>query len=238
MTANHSPPMSTTAPIADVGDAEPAGRRRAEDDRRVAGGRGVEVRAHRPALPSSVPRSDASAARTEIPPVSDFGIRSVRRTEAWTGSTPDTPSTGPIRPIIAGASSGSAELSPNSVCPALTVRRFVPSRSSVARRSARLDSEIPSTDIIAAIPIAMPSAVSPVRTRLAREPARADPGEVDDADVAVDAERGSRRTDTGRAASIVVMTASRRRPVPSRARSVHRECRSGAAALPRRPGRG
>ena len=27
----------------DVGDAEPAGRRRAEDDRRVAGGRGVEV---------------------------------------------------------------------------------------------------------------------------------------------------------------------------------------------------
>ena len=110
------------------------------------------------------------AAFTEIPPVSDSGMRSVRRTLADTFPVALTDSTGPMRPIIPTDSSGRDASSPNRVWPGVTVSRLVPSRSSWARRSARLEAEIPSTDTMAAIPRAIPSPDSPVRSRRVRRP--------------------------------------------------------------------
>ena len=78
--------------------------------------------------------------------------------------------TGVMRRIIAGAVVGSWEAWPNPFRPGCTWRRFVPNRSSWASRSARLDAEIPTTDTIAAIPMAMPSAVRMARERLVRSP--------------------------------------------------------------------
>ncbi len=106
-----------------------------------------------------------------MPPVSDEGIRSVRRTVLDSPAMALTSSTGPILRIIAGASSGSFESWPNRVCPARTSSRFVPNLSSCASRLARLDAEMPTTETNAAMPMAMPNAVSTVlAARAPREP--------------------------------------------------------------------
>jgi len=78
--------------------------------------------------------------------------------------------TGRIRSAVARADSGSVVDSPNAVRPGATRSMSVPSESSSARRSARLDDEIPTTATIAAIPIAIPSAVRVVRNRRDRSP--------------------------------------------------------------------
>ena len=70
-------------------------------------------------------------------------------------------------------------LTPPGDWPAETWRRFVPRASSSASRSARLEAEMPTTATMAAMPMAMPIAVSRVRPRLPRRPsvpvARASP---------------------------------------------------------------
>ena len=181
---------------------------------------------NRPAarLPSSVSSSDGSAPWTAMPPVSPDGIRSVRRTVAPVSDTADTPSTGPIRPIIATASSGSVASSPNIVWPGATVSRFEPIRSSSASKVARLDSAMPRTATIAAIPIAIPSAVSPERSRRAPRPRPAIRPR------SSTPTRPPTRREAG--AAVAVM------PRPPATRCGRRECRCGAAARPRSPGRG
>ena len=75
-----------------------------------------------------------------------------------------------MRPIMAGAASGSLAGWPNSVWPLVTVSRFVPSRSISASRPACDEDDRPSTATMAAIPIAMPSAESTARIRRVRNP--------------------------------------------------------------------
>ena len=75
-----------------------------------------------------------------------------------------------MRAIIPGAASGSSAVAPNSVCPFVTVRRFVPSLSISESRPACEEADKPSTATIAATPIAIPSAESAARTRRVRNP--------------------------------------------------------------------
>ena len=105
-----------------------------------------------------------------MPPVSVEGMWSVRRTVADTRAVAAVDCTGPIRPIMPGAVSGSLALSPSSVWPASTVRRLVPRASSSARRLVRLEAEIPRTATMAAIPRAIPAADRIDRSRRARRP--------------------------------------------------------------------
>jgi hypothetical protein len=81
-----------------------------------------------------------------------------------------TDSTEPIRPTIAGDSSGNVAFSPNSVSPGATVSRLVPSEFSSRSNLARLEVEVPTTATIAAIPIAIPSAERATRSGRARSP--------------------------------------------------------------------
>src|SRR5215207_1195854 len=100
-----------------------------------------------------------------MPPVIASSMRSVRLT-VWSSVLTDAARwTVPIRPIMPVAVFGSSASSPRKVWPGPTVSRFVPSRSSVASRSALLDSEMPRTATIDAIPMAIPSAESPARRR-------------------------------------------------------------------------
>jgi hypothetical protein len=97
-----------------------------------------------------------------------------------------------IRRSIADASSGSDASAPRMDLPARTSSRFVPRRSSSESRSLRDDAEMPSTATTAAIPIAIPAAVSDVRSRRKRGPS----------DPSASASRrhpSSDRTDQGRA---------------------------------------
>src|SRR6266540_3824294 len=97
--------------------------------------------------------SRRSAAATLSPPVSSDGMRSLRYTAApLTEAIAAVWSTGPMRRIIPTDSLGRTASSPPKVCPGLIVNRLVPSRSSWASRSALLDSEMPSTATIAALP--------------------------------------------------------------------------------------
>ena len=59
---------------------------------------------------------------------------------------------------------------PNTSLPARTTSRSVPSSSICASTSARLDAEMPNTETIAAMPIAMPSAVRAARPLRPRKP--------------------------------------------------------------------
>ena len=107
-----------------------------------------------------------------MPPLCDSGIRSERYTFA-SGTTPvaATCVTGAIRPIIDTASYGSTPTSPLIIdVPGETVSRFVPSAASCRSSSARLDDEIPTTAIIAAIPIAIPNADNHARSGRVRRP--------------------------------------------------------------------
>ena len=123
--------------------------------------------ASRPLTASSTP---TSAATTAMPPVMFSSTWSLRRTVASIPVRPAADVTGPMRSATARAESGSVVASPKAVCPGATRSMSVPSPSSWARTSARLDAEIPTTATIAAIPIAMPSDVSAVRDLLARRP--------------------------------------------------------------------
>ena len=78
--------------------------------------------------------------------------------------------TGPMRSAVSRADSGSVVDSPNRVWPGATRSMSVPRASSSASRSARLDAEIPTTATIAAMPMAIPSAVSAVRSGRDRSP--------------------------------------------------------------------
>ena len=83
-----------------------------------------------------------------------------------------------------GASAGSFDWSPSTDWPGVTSSRLVPSRSSRPSRSARLDAEMPSTATIAAMPMAIPSAVSTAAALAGPEPGQADGGDVDRAQAA------------------------------------------------------
>src|SRR5262245_37700262 len=75
-----------------------------------------------------------------------------------------------MRAIIPAAATGNSAASPKSVCPLVTVRRLVPSRSISASRPAWEEEERPRTATIAATPIAIPSADSAARMRRVRRP--------------------------------------------------------------------
>ena len=77
------------------------------------------------------------------------------------------------------ASSGRAVSSPRNDCPGDTVSMFVPSRSRTASSDARLASEIARTATIAAMPMAMPTAVSDDRSLRDAEAAAGDPGDLE-----------------------------------------------------------
>ncbi len=108
-----------------------------------------------------------------MPPVTASSTWSVRRTVAGTPVMPAASVTGPMRSAVARADSGRVAASPNGVWPGATRSRSVPSSSSSASRLARLDAEIPTTATMAAMPMAMPSAVSDVRSRRACSPTAA-----------------------------------------------------------------
>jgi hypothetical protein len=75
-----------------------------------------------------------------------------------------------MRPAVSRASSGSVVSSPNADWPGAARSMPVPSESISANRSALLDDEMPTTATIAAMPMAMPSAVRLVRSRRLRSP--------------------------------------------------------------------
>ena len=123
--------------------------------------------------PPRVPSSPGWAAYTEMPPVSIAGTAALRRTVA-PGTKPIavTDSTRGMRAIIGSAVSGSGAGEPSKLCPAVTVTRFA-SSPSWASRFALDEAEMPSTATAAAIPRAMPSPDSAVRTFRALSPSRA-----------------------------------------------------------------
>jgi hypothetical protein len=83
---------------------------------------------------------------------------------SWTAVTPA------IRPIIAGAWSGSSAGWPTRVVPVPTVSMFVPRRSIWASRPAWEEADRPRTATMAATPIAMPRADSAARSLRVRSP--------------------------------------------------------------------
>ena len=147
-------------------------RRAASAPRTTVGSREDAASRKRPSASSAETTSstDGSAAATRMPPVTDSSTRWLRRTVASTAVMPAASVTGPTRAAVSRADSGSVVESPNAVRPGATRSRSVPRASSWARTSARLDAEMPTTATIAAMPMAMPSAVSIVRDRRARSP--------------------------------------------------------------------
>jgi hypothetical protein len=140
----------------------------------TAGYRAVAALSHVPlATPApTVPSRSVRAASTERLPVSAGGMWSLRYTEDELSiAVAVTEVTGPIRPIIATASSGRCDGSPWMVCPGATRNRFVPSVASCRLRLARLESAMPTTQTIAAMPIAMPKADRNTRSGRVRSPA-------------------------------------------------------------------
>ncbi len=112
-----------------------------------------------------------SVACTLMPPVSESETYGDRRMVALTVVIPLAVCTGPMRLIMTTESSPSAAVLPGvKEVPACTSRRFVPSRSRRRDRSAWLDDEMPSTATRAAMPMAMPVAVSAVRSLRDRSP--------------------------------------------------------------------
>lgn len=120
--------------------------------------------------PPSAARRSVRTAWVVTPAVRSSGTRSLRRIRASTFPVPVACRTGPMRSTIATAFLGSVTSLPVASLPASAVRRLVPRRSSRAIRSARLDSDSPTTATIVAMPMAMPSAESTTRARRARRP--------------------------------------------------------------------
>ncbi len=121
--------------------------------------------------PSRVVSRSAVAAWTAMPPVTAFGIRSVRLIVVSTVPVAEAVRTGPMRRTMPSASTGSLASSPNIVCPGATVSRLVPSRSSWRSNCSREEDEMPSTAIMVAMPMAMPSADRTTRAGRVRSPA-------------------------------------------------------------------
>lgn len=115
--------------------------------------------------PPSAARRSVRTACVVTPAVRSSGTRSLRRIRASTSPVPVACRTGPMCSTIATAFLGSLTSLPRASLPASAVRRLVPSRSSLAIRSARLDSERPTTATMVAMPMVMPSAAG----RLVRE---------------------------------------------------------------------
>ena len=86
---------------------------------------------------------------------------------SWTWVTPGK------RPIIPGAAAGSSAVPPVRAWPFCTVNRLVPSLAISASNPAREDADSPSTAVIAATPIAIPSADRPARSFRVRKPTTA-----------------------------------------------------------------
>ena len=178
--------------VGERADAEPSRGRRPEHDRRVA------LRSPRRAtVPPGPSRPPRRAGRGRPRPrrsrsVWLSGTLSVRRTVASTARTAEAAVTVGMRAIIATDSSGSVPSSPRSPCPGATVSRLVPSASSWARRSARDDSDSPSTPTSAVIPIAMPSADRAVRPGRTVSPRALEPEEVGERHAADDGVRRGR----------------------------------------------
>ena len=80
------------------------------------------------------------------------------------------PCTGPIRPACPRADSGSVVVVAERRLARRDAQHVGAQRVDLGERSARLDAEMPTTATIAAMPMAMPSAVSAVRDRRARSP--------------------------------------------------------------------
>ncbi len=138
----------------------------------TAGPRIVASSRKRPARkePPNSSSTSVRAASTPMPPVSSSLTRSLRRTVASTRVVCVTDSTGPMRAAITRASSGTSDPVPSTPPPGVTRSKLVPSRSRVAIRSARPDAEMPITATMAAIPMAMPIAVSTARAGRAASP--------------------------------------------------------------------
>ena len=142
-----------------------------EHDGRVLRRRRVEERALRAPCRRPRPAARARWPRTPMPPVSDGEILSVRRTDALDARRArrrdhraDAPDHG------RGVLGQLRVVAEERLARPGTVSRFVPSASSWASRSARPDAEMPSTATSAAMPMAMPRAVSAVRSRRVRSP--------------------------------------------------------------------
>ena len=105
-------------------------------------------------LVPTVPGRPRLAASTVIALVLTAGISGLRYTFADIVLVYCTYVTGSIRPIMPGAALGSWAVWPNTVCPLVTVSRFVPSLLISASSPAWEDAESPSTAPIAATPIA------------------------------------------------------------------------------------
>ena len=78
--------------------------------------------------------------------------------------------TGPMRPIIPGAATGSSAVWPSSVWPLVTVNRLVPSLFILFIKPAVDEDDSPRTATMAATPIAMPRADRPARSLRVRMP--------------------------------------------------------------------
>jgi hypothetical protein len=115
ITAHQRPPIQT---IGDPASDSMPNRRAAVAPSTTAGNDSVDESRNRPSATDAptVVNNDDVAAVTAMPPVSEAGIRSVRRTVTLDSpAVALTSSTGPILRIIDGASSGNLESSPNSV---------------------------------------------------------------------------------------------------------------------------
>lgn len=167
MTVNHRLPTHTRTPVL----TRPS-RLAASEPSTMAGSRSVAAFSHVPleTPPSSVTSSSALAAWTEMPPVTASGMWSVRRTVLSTVPVAEAVRTGAIRLIMLSAEVGSLASSPNRVRPGATVSRLVPSRSSWRSSCSRDEDEMPITAIMAAMPMAMPSADRMTRVGRARSP--------------------------------------------------------------------
>lgn len=120
--------------------------------------------------PPSVDSRSVRAAWAMTPAVRSSGTTSLRRIRASTSAVAVACCTGPTRSTIATADFASLTRVPEGSSAASAVRRLVPRRSSRAIRSARLDSDSPTTATMVAIPMAIPSAESTTRARRARRP--------------------------------------------------------------------
>ena len=175
-TANGWPSIQHVDAVVERADREPSGGRRAEHDRRVvprsprraSAPRARSPRRRRRGRGRPPPPRCRSSARLGDPVVlADGRVDGARAAAEVDGRAPGRS----WRPD----SSGSVASSPSSPGPGATVSRLVPSASSWACRSARDDSDRPSTPTSAVMPIATPSAdsaVRPLRTVSPRAPSR------------------------------------------------------------------
>ena len=174
ITVNQRPPSHTDRRAVERSMPEPVGRRRPRARRSGSGS--VAASRNRPSasVPPTCRAGSSSAAATAMPPVSDVGDQ-VGAAHGWRRRRR------PRRLVDRADPARSSRRLLGQRAPRRRTRlarrdpsRLVPSSSSWASRSARLDAEMPTTATIAAMPMAMPSAVSTVRGRACASRADAD----------------------------------------------------------------